>query len=542
MSHSQWLLNLSCKIIRPGLMLFVFIFASNHLLAVNISAIYSSACIRDTGVIISVDDNTLQLMTLKGEIRSIPRFDIIYITNYPVGSIQIREIVNPEESDIITVKTIYENEVVDMVKGWMIDYSEDQISFLTTSGTQTIIDTADIWDIDITPMDGKSATQKSETIAYRFVHPYPFMHCKQEVDGDREDKPVHTIYPQHLLEDPLLIKRELDRLKEGYDRIRKYENNRRFYPVPQVYDNETSLGVWINLGNRFGSSKNRSNSFIPSIVRESTDGPFSFQSLFITGSYPMFFSVHEEPQIQAYYKMKASYIHFSIMLDLSLYTMGSGKYRWTEEDLEAHDDRENEFLHLAGGFDFGPFSLDMTVINKMYYAVQQGANFHDEDMDVDKGSISYHNRFFRMELYHGFGYDRKPKLITMPDDVSDWEEAWIDAYNEHLRSIADYYANFQFYRFNLDLFNFGKLHPKYSLIYRTLDFERKPNGDGLGAFKYASRSVTNALYLSYPIADQLKLSGYISVEIQEKKFGEEKLDEEKANTYPKGGLSLALLF
>ena len=107
---------------------------------------------RENGVIISVDENKIQLLTLEGDIRNIPRFDIIYIAYYQIGNIRIPKNVAAKDSMVITIKTLYEGEVFDLVKGWMIDHSEDQFSFLSTTGTPTVVDTEDIWDIEITPL------------------------------------------------------------------------------------------------------------------------------------------------------------------------------------------------------------------------------------------------------------------------------------------------------------------------------------------------------------------------------------------------------
>ncbi len=541
--HLQWSLNLFYKILFILTISFLFAIVARQSKAVNISAVYFSACMRETGVIINVDDTKLQLLTLNGEVRSISRFNIIYIANYPVGNILIPRIANGQETDIITVKTIFKDQVVDLVKGWMIDYSEERISFLTLAGTQTIIDTADIWDIEITPFQGATNVSDTTTQHLNFVHPYPFMHCGQEDEKSQPaDLKSHPIYPQHLLADPMLIKKELDRLKEGYDKVRDYDSSKQFYPVPQIYTNDTTLGIWVNTGSRYGASKNRSNSFMPVITSELTEGPFGFQRILVTGNAPMPYGLHEEPQMQAYYRLKASYVHFSIMVDFNRFNMGAKKYKWSAEDLESKDHRENDIYQMAGGFDYGPFAIDITILNGIYYAVRHENEFHEDDMQLNRGGIFFHNRFVRMELYYGFADDSKEPPITLPDDVSGPEKAYIDAYNEALAAKHDFFADFQFFRFNLELYNFDKYHPRFSVIYKTLDFDRKNNPDGEGEFHYSGSSLTQALYLDYPLQNDLKLSGYLSLEIVDKKHGKTSLDESSSATYPKGGLSVALYF
>ena len=539
----QWWWSSFSNPISKSLLLLGFIIFSPAAFAVDITAVYFSACMRETGVVINVDENNLQLMTLKGEIRSIPRFNIIYIASYPVGHITIPEVTNPEASNIVTVRTLYRDSVVDMVKGWMIDYSEDQISFLTLAGTQTVIDTADIWDLEISPLHEVTRFEKRESGQYEFAHPYPFMHCQKELSGNpQSQKKLHKIYPQYLLPDPLMIKRDLDRLKAGYDRIRKYNSAKRFYAVPQVYTNETSLGIWANLGSRYGSSRNRSNSFIPAITSELTEGPFGFQRVLITGAAPMNYGIHDEPQVQAYYRLKASYVHFSIMVDINRFNMGSEKYKWSPEDMETNDNRENEIFHLAGGFDYGSFAIDLSMVNFMYYAIRHGSYFYRGDMNLNKGGLFYHNRFLRLELYHAFATDSKDPPIPLPDDPAVGEKERIEAINADLAAKPEFDTQFLFYRLNLELFTLGKIRPVYSLIYKGLDFTREQDGQGLGAFKYSSQSLTNTLYVHYPLDDDLKLSGYFSLESLDNQYGELSRHNRSSNLYPKGGLSLALLF
>ena len=52
----------------------------SNLKAITISAVYTSACQRDLGVIIDADTSKIRLLTLDGDIKRIDRFSIIYIS------------------------------------------------------------------------------------------------------------------------------------------------------------------------------------------------------------------------------------------------------------------------------------------------------------------------------------------------------------------------------------------------------------------------------------------------------------------------------
>ena len=551
-------LNFFSRGIREFLLLVLLLLIPMGIWAINISSVYFSSCMRENGVIINVDENHIELLTLDGKLREIPRFDIIYISYYPLGqAIRIPEIDEAQVSKIYTIKTLYGEEVVDLVTGWLIDHSEDEFSFLSLSGIVKVVDIDDIWDIEvgkvcingcqteITKQDGEdSPNNLSFSIDYEFVHAYPFQGCRKKTDAlNANSVSVSKIYPQYLMNEPLLIKRELDRLNDGYDRLEKFEENRVFYPVPRLYGNDTALGFWVNIGNRYGSSNNRNNSFLPFIKSELNEEPFGFQRVFLTGVAPVKNGIHEEPQFQVTYTMKSSYVHFSLIVDASRFNIGQEKYKWSEDEMEIHDDRANEIFSVSGGFDYGAWAVDMTIMQTAYYAVRHEDLFHRDDIENSWFGIFYQDRFLKVEFYQGQGSDKKPELIPLKDGASPWEQAYIDEYNNYLKSIAEFHSRLNWYRLNVELFQFKTLLPRYSLIWRGLQFERKNDEvNNSGAFTYASNSLTNALYFEYPLNFDLKLSGYLSVESIQRDFEASGISGSGAKIYPKAGLSTAFLF
>ena len=117
--------------------------------AVNISSVYFSSCNRENGVIIHVDENRVQMLGLDGAILDIPRYEIIYMSYYPLGeALKVPEMKEPTESKLYTIKTLHNGEVVDLVSGWLIDHSDDRFSFLSLTGVEQVVDAEDIWDLE----------------------------------------------------------------------------------------------------------------------------------------------------------------------------------------------------------------------------------------------------------------------------------------------------------------------------------------------------------------------------------------------------------
>ena len=187
--------------------------------------------------------------------------------------------------------------------------------------------------------------------------------------------------------------------------------------------------------------------------------------------------------------------------------------------------------------------MDVTIMNSLYYAIRHDSLFHKDDIEVSKSGIFYHNRFFRIELYLGFGSDKKPEPVPLDMAKDKYEETAIEAYNTSLLSIPDFNTNLNFYRLNLELFNLKLFSPTYSLIHKSLQFKREnAPGESQGRFCYSSNSLANALFLDYSLGSELKLREYFSLESSTRKYSESSSLETSSKAYPKAGLSVAFLF
>ena len=537
-------LNFYCRkaVLYLALASLVLLLFSSRLLAIQYSAVYTSACEREIGIILKVDDSKIFLLDLNGEIKQMRRFDIIYMAYYPVGQLNIPKIEVSEHINTTVIKTLYKNRVTFLLEGWMINFSDNKMSFLTSEGTETVIDKNVIWDISFKKHDRSIPFKnKDGEIPIRFVHPYPFAGCENE---EKED--LRQIFPQHLLEDPLLIKAELDRLHQGYEALEVNVREKVFYPEPQVFTNISTLSIWGSLNLRYGRSTTRNSSFVPAIRSELSEGLYKYQRVVVTGTAPMPYSVHEEPQTQFYYAMKSGYFHFSLMYDLSRLLVGDSRYKWQANDILEADNRQNEISHLGAGFDYGNFAIDYTSASINYGVRHDEDHFHSDSMNLNRGSIYYRHRLLDVELY--FGTDGKKdekeeKEIVTPDDASPEEEAYFDYLRQQQALEPEVKKDYLFYRFNLNLKDFETIRPKYSLIFHRFNFKIGENNSGAGAFKYTGTSLTNALYLSSEFEEyDLLITGFLSLEMTENESGITEYTEQRKANIAKAGISFGLVF
>lgn len=342
---------------RAALVLLLLIWA-RPAQALNVLGIYRAACDRVMGVVIRVERRDVHVLDLSGHVLTIPRHEIVSLAYYPVPSLAIDHIALGPSFPMFRVKTLQGKNIVDLVEGWPVDYSEEKISFLGRDGKDLVINRDSIWSLELVDTGSPQANAVESAGGANYAHPQASGFC---VGGQASGQ--QQIFPQQFLNDEVVIKREFDRLQEGYDKVEKYSHDQLFYPLPEIYRNVTSLGLWLSYGSRHGASDRRNN-FTPLLTDELSLGPFGYQHVIMTGSAPNRLLVHEEPQTQVFYAFKAAYFHASVFFDPNVVLVGN-KYDWRYSDFSGHraNDRWVESFLIEMGFDIGLFSMQIVPVS-----------------------------------------------------------------------------------------------------------------------------------------------------------------------------------
>lgn len=497
--------------------------------AVTLNGVFFGTCKREIGVILDVDESSIQLLNLNGDIKKISRFDVIYLAEYPVGTIPISEITNPEEKNAVIIKTLIDNEPKELARGWPIDFSEKSILFLTIEGQELIISRKNIFEVnEVTNSVGIKFKTSFKKENYQFHYPAMSGHC--EVNKTyRKTNGINHIYPQQLIGNAILIKSSFDHFMKGHEQIKAYASDQIFYALPNLYTNNTRIGLWYNINSRHGASDGRNNNLIPYIISDYSDGPFGFQRRIITGTSPLAYNVHEEPQTLFSYEMKADYFHFSFMIDPSLILAGPN-YDWNKKELDSADDRIFEFFHLALGIDYDNYAFEVA-LPTYRIGVRNGEYFVNGTSHLYRYGFSYQNQYLKTDVYLG-----QTRIHYQTDTNGDPEE-----YEEGMG--ADAGSQFAFLRYNLWLNFLKTFKPWYSLIYREYKYFRDPDIKNLADFKYKSTSITNYLNVNYEFQKDITISGYASVEMVSMEYESTKNGQGIENKiHLKTGASISLDF
>lgn len=270
--------------------------------AINLNSIYTAACQRDVGLIMQVGDQNIQFLSLEGgRVKSVPKHEIIYLAYYPMDVLPMVGVHNPEELDYYQVSTSTNGVVRELVRGWPVGFTKDKIAFLNPDGQESVVSRRSLFSLRETQLKGsRSFGSKRSYKKYQFVHPYQFRDCP----SDRFSEGGTKIFPQQVLSHPVMIKREMDEFQAEAQRLKRYNREQKFYPVPEVYGNVTSLGLWHTFGYRHGGSSKRVSNFTPVLTDSYSSDIFDYQHTFVAGSAPIMTSLHEEPQVHSFIPLR----------------------------------------------------------------------------------------------------------------------------------------------------------------------------------------------------------------------------------------------
>ncbi len=463
----------------------------------NVKALYTSACKRELGLILDVDEKNITFLSVNRSVIKMPRYELIYLADYPIDVLPTRGRLNVTQAPLVKVSILDNHQEKPLLEGWPIGFNAEKIAFLRADGAETVIDSENIWSIEF--VEGAFGVQSRRAPkSYRFIHPYAFRDCSYPNKG-------RNIYPQQILSDPVQIKRELDVLRDGFDRVRRYEREQDFYPVPQVYENKTELGIWYSFGSRSGASDKRNNNLLPVLVDQYSSDIFDYQHYSVTGAAPLFVGTHEEPQSQIYYTFKASYFHFSIMVDPDIVLVGEN-YDWQAQDFNGgqSDTRHNDVTIVELGFDFGAFSFRGYGGSVINLGLWDGSRLLVESMGVPRIGLRYTHHRWWAEVNGGSG----SKSLEAPNGELD----------------------VSFSRLNVGISDWKRFDVVFSLINMASE---APLFSALN-----SKSTIFAAYLSRPVTKRVRAGGFLSNESTSNSTSVSSNDQ----SYFKGGVSLFLNF
>jgi len=435
--------------------------------AVQIEALYTSLCQRQIGITLFVDKRFAYFLNTEGVLKKIPRYQILSVASYPLDHFPLNsDVIMPEQVPQIKLWTLNHGELTLLGHGFILGHNQTGFQLLTLKGHEVYISSDSIWKIEIIRAVNTLSSDKIHKTNYIFSHP------QRGQCADVKGKETH-VYPTDLISDPVSIKRKFDSQIAAFKKVESYDEAQSFYAVPQIYKNSTSIGYWLPLGNRYGSSPGRVAGLAPLISNEYSQGPFSFQHLSLTGAGPIPDSIHEESQTMIFYGFKSSYIHFAGFIDPSLILAGAN-YQWQEDDLNGLDERAVESSYISLGFDRGPFSVTFFLNSYIFGAFAQDDQFTKYTANMFRLGLGWRTAKFDLK----FNTSLSSEVEVKNTGNSDWDADF------HFMKLA---AHFKFSEiWNTEAFYFSR---QLNAEDNSSSFEFKGDSRtlGLGSYHYLTR-------------------------------------------------------
>ena len=128
--------------------IFCALLSARQARAINVHAVYRTACDREIGIIIDVQKRDLSLLGLDGTVRRIPRYEVASIAYYPVSGIAI----DPEKVQLshpaLEVRTLQDGRLVPLLSGWPVDFNQERVAFVNLDGQEVIVHRDRIWSLE----------------------------------------------------------------------------------------------------------------------------------------------------------------------------------------------------------------------------------------------------------------------------------------------------------------------------------------------------------------------------------------------------------
>ena len=459
--------------------------------AIDITALYSTNCKRVLGIPLDADASNIYFLKINGQIVKIPRYQVSSLATYPVDKLPISKIENNlrRPIDYFKIFTKYDNNIVPYIQGHPVQFYQDKILFISHNGSEVVIDRNDIWKIEVenTPLR-KRIQNNYFGRNYFFIHPHG-QDCKKP---PHQEKQTLAVPPGEYTSNPIAIKRHMDRIAIQLDILRNYHEKQKFYAVPQIYKNLTTLGYWFSAGGRHGTGLNRKKNLTPILSNQYSREPFGYQHIFLTGNAPLNKLVHANVQSHFYYSFKAEYFKFALFMDPNNFLIQKEKYLWQRNDFEKESSQHFESSMIQMGLDFKAFSFGYS-IGKMHHGIYALNRFLEKSHNLNKYHLAYQNHLFHTEIIYG----------KTPGSMDTYE----------------------FWRYNLELDMWDNYSVSYSLVYYAYKHPGLPKTNGL----------TNAVFGSYRWNHKYIIGAMLGLEI----FG---VDGQSSHTGPYAGINFNLVF
>jgi len=314
--------------------------------AIELHSFIDDQCHATTGVLVRVDESSVQLIRLDGTLARIPVESVHILAIHKVLENPLARIVVDDSLRALArqVRT-GEGDQATFV-GWPVGFYDQLVIFFDTDGRMHVLEHQDIR--SLRPVSTMAAEIRPSTFApVALDFPPELLLC----GGARAETGVR---PSRVLGDRIKVDDYLAKLRDRYSALDSFEERTHVYPRPFVFDPTNRLGLTYLSGTRGDIVK-----YVPLYFEWSSGRPYRFQSHSTVGVATSLWLPIVEPTLSFQSDVKSHFFTATFVGHLPSLPAGNSSFQSEQSFLPqgttpAVDELYN-YLVLMGG-DWGPFS------------------------------------------------------------------------------------------------------------------------------------------------------------------------------------------
>ena len=161
-------------------LMFILLIFSTHAKAMQVEAIYTSLCGRLVGVNLYADKRFAHFITIQGEYRKIPRYQILSMASYPLDKFPAEaDLKIPATVPFTRLWTFNKGEKVILAEGYVLGSNSSGFQVFTLNGSEVFVSRDSLWKVEVISDESSLRVQSKAKSKYYFSHPHQEK-CKEE--------------------------------------------------------------------------------------------------------------------------------------------------------------------------------------------------------------------------------------------------------------------------------------------------------------------------------------------------------------------------
>jgi hypothetical protein len=352
--------------------------------ALEVYSVLTKDCELTEGLIIGMDSSRIDVLTLKGQYKSVLQDDLRYLAIYNTIDNPIEKLSSHPRLARALLEVYVDDQKSPLFIGWPVKFVENLVIFYDLQGKSHVFELYKIR--KLRPYFEESI--KSDRLEFQPVS----LSYKSWVTQCQlpESKAGEFVRPTRVIGDQIQISEFLSQMEEGFENVKSFQERTYVYSRPFLFDRQTRLGFLVFDKDNYVLSPSAP---FPMYFQWTKGREFRFQSFNQIGSVPIEYLPTVEPLMIFRSDLKSHVFHASFVGNLEALSAGTEyftpimaggggdasksrrPYDSSKPGFKAHSAASINYMALMGG-DWGPWSVSAGTYFPNFM-VQAGDNFRE---------------------------------------------------------------------------------------------------------------------------------------------------------------------